>query len=130
MMTTVSVRTNRFSCLLLRFTDGRLFRQPEGARSQQALPRARRGQHVLYRAAQVPHARPAGRSLPKSTDLHQQAGRETLSGAIAAACKRHLSWWSAERPQHRRFPMHCTTTHTHTLTHDIRTYTPHRLYGK
>jgi len=64
--------------------DGRLLGFVEGPRAQQALPRARGAEHVLHRAAEVPLAGPTGRPLPKSAHLHKQAGREAVSGAVAA----------------------------------------------
>lgn len=64
---------------------GRLLGVAEGAGPQQALPRARGGLAVLHRAAQVPLARPARGALPAGAHLHQQAGREAVPRAPAAA---------------------------------------------
>lgn len=69
----------------LRDQRGRLLRVAEGAGPQQALPRARGGQPVLHRPAQVPGAGAAGGALPARAHLHQQAGREALPRAPAAA---------------------------------------------
>lgn len=67
------------------FPGGRLLRISESARSQQALPRPRRRFPLLHRAAQVPHVRAAGGALPARAHLHQQAGREAVPRASAAA---------------------------------------------
>lgn len=84
---------------------GRLLGVAEGAGPQQALPRARGGQPVLHRAAQVPRAGAARGALPARAHLHQQAGREAVPGAPAAARAALLlspSTHSAAPPSPRR----------------------------
>lgn len=63
------------------FSDGRLFSVFEGSRSQQALPGARGRRAVLHRTTKIPHPGSAGGPLPEGADIHQQAGREAVSGS-------------------------------------------------
>lgn len=65
-------------------TDGRLLGESESTDAKQALSSACRGKHVLHRAAEVPHIRSIGRSLPKSTNLYKQTGRKTVSGSVTS----------------------------------------------
>lgn len=86
---------------------GRLLGVAEGAGAQQALPRARGGQPVLHRAAQVPDAGAAGGPLPARAHLHQQGGREALPRAAAA--QGHAALLSGPRPSRHTF---CTPVST------------------
>lgn len=92
------------SVCVMSVAGGRLLGVAEGAGPQQALPRAGGGRAVLHRPAQVPHAGAAGGALPARAHLHQQAGREAVPGAPAAA--RAAALLSTARP-----PL---VTHTHT----------------